>query len=281
MATNPAPAAPSVRQKSPNYPNASLPDAIERVRRVFEGDRAAPLEREVVARHIGYSGISGAADKTIASLMQYGLMERVGKGEIRVSSRALDILHPDTPHQRLDALRAAAFAPPVFKSIRERFPEAIPSNDALRSYLVRLQFFDTAINAVISSYTETCQFLERELANGSGGQQSEPSKESRPDAKSEGGMFEDSGDLGTGDVGKGRQSPPASMAQTAVFPLIGGTEVKLTFPTDLNALEFEELEGYLLMFLKNRKRQFAAAAQNTFDQAAAAIIKTPERKGEG
>jgi hypothetical protein len=156
------------RQRSPNYPNLSLPDAIARVRRVFDQDRRAPLDREVIAKHMGYSGISGAADKTIGSIMQYGLLERVGKGEVRVSQNAVDIFHPETPEQRRAALHAAAMMPPLFRSLRERF-QGIPSADALRSYLMRQNFLDRAISPVISAYTETCQFLEQENAWESGG----------------------------------------------------------------------------------------------------------------
>lgn len=156
------------RQRSPNYPNLSLPDAIARVRRVFDQDRRAPLDREVIAKHMGYSGISGAADKTIGSIMQYGLLERVGKGEVRVSQNAVDIFHPENAEQRRAALHAAAMMPPLFRSLRERF-QGIPSADALRSYLMRQNFLDRAINPVISAYTETCQFLEQENAWESGG----------------------------------------------------------------------------------------------------------------
>lgn len=159
----------TTRQRSPNYPNLSLPDAVARVRRVFDQDRRAPLDREVVAKHMGYSGLSGASDKTIGSIMQYGLLERVGKGEIRVAQLAVDIFHPDSPLDRSKAISQAALTPPLFRALRERFPQGIPSADALRSYLVRQNFLDRAISPVISAYTETCQFLEQENAWESGG----------------------------------------------------------------------------------------------------------------
>ena len=62
-------------QRSPNYPNISLPDAIARARKAYDLDRDAPLDREVAAKHIGYSGRSGASDKGIGSIAQYGLFE--------------------------------------------------------------------------------------------------------------------------------------------------------------------------------------------------------------
>jgi hypothetical protein len=168
----------TTRQRSPNYPNLSLPDAIARVRRVFDADRRAPLDRSVVAKHMGYSGISGAADKTIGSIMQYGLLERVGKGEVRVSQTAVDIFHPENVDQRRAAIATAALMPPLFRSLREKVPQYIPSSDALRSYLMRQNFLDRAISPVISAYTETCQFLEQENAWGSAGAPEDVGRES-------------------------------------------------------------------------------------------------------
>jgi hypothetical protein len=159
----------TIRPRSPNYPNISLSDAIARVRRVFDQDRQNPLERSVVARHMGYSGISGASDKLIGSIMQFGLLERVAKGEIRVSQLAVDIFHPDRPDDRRRAIATAALMPPAFRALRERFGNQLPSTEALRSYLVRQNFLDRAIPPLVSAYSETCQLLEQENAFESGG----------------------------------------------------------------------------------------------------------------
>lgn len=159
----------TTRPRSPNYPNVSLPDAIARVRRVFERDRQGPIEREVVARHMGYSGLSGASDKVIGSIMQYGLLERVAKGEMRVSKLAVDIFHPDRAEDRRRAIALAGMAPPVFRALRERFGNKMPSKEALASYLVRQNFLNRAIPPLVSAYSETSEFLEQENAFESGG----------------------------------------------------------------------------------------------------------------
>lgn len=151
------------RGRSPGYPNLSLPEAIGRVRKVFEADRRNPIEREIVAKHIGYSGLSGAADKAIASLMHYDLLERVGKGEIRVSQLAVDILHPETDAERKAAVYKAAFAPEIFQTLHAKFPDRF-SAEAVRSFLMRSNYLDRAIEPVVSAYTETCQYLEQEGA---------------------------------------------------------------------------------------------------------------------
>ncbi len=166
------------RVQSPGYPNVALPKAINIVRKIFEADRRNPIDREVAARHIGYAGLSGASDKTLASLAHYGLTEKTGKGEIRVSQLAVDILHPNKPQDRSDALLEAAFKPQVFKDIRARFSGDTVSEAALKSYLIRENFLDRAVGPVIQAYMETTRFLEHEKVSISAGQKSLPSEES-------------------------------------------------------------------------------------------------------
>lgn len=153
------------RQRSPSYPNISLPDAIARVRKVFDQDRQAPLDRNVVAKHIGYNGTSGAADKTIGSLRQYGLLEKAAKGELKVTQLAVDIFHPLDSKQKRRALMEAAYTPEVFRELSERFGVCVvPSEEAAKSYLVRQQYLDRAIGPIVAAYADTCQFLKQEGA---------------------------------------------------------------------------------------------------------------------
>lgn len=165
------------RVRSPSYPSYSLEDAIENTNKIFAADRTNPVDREVVAKHLGYNGLNGAADKSLATLMQYGLTEKVAKGEIRVSQTAIDILYPDTPQQKNDALIKSAYSPPLFKTLSERFDGA-PSQEALKAYLLRESFNDRAIGPIITAYTKTCAFLERENATESGGMGSQEVEES-------------------------------------------------------------------------------------------------------
>lgn len=158
------------RSNSPGYPNTSLPKAISAVRKIFDADRRNPIDRVTAAKHIGYAGQSGASDKALASLAHYGLTEKTGKGEIRVSQLALDIIHPDpsNPQSEKRALVHAALTPQIFKDLRARFPDHV-SEDSLKSYLIREGFQNVAINPVTSAYFDTFRFLEQSKAFESGG----------------------------------------------------------------------------------------------------------------
>src|SRR4051794_18574026 len=150
------------RIQSPGYPNISLSKAIARVRTIHSADRRNPIDREVAAKHMGYSGQSGASDKMLASLAHYGLLEKAGKGQTRVSQLAVDILHPETSADRRKALREAAYSPNIFAEIRDRFTDGNPSEHALRSWLTRENFLDNAIGPVVEAYIENCRYLEQE-----------------------------------------------------------------------------------------------------------------------
>ncbi|MFM5954374.1 MAG: hypothetical protein ACKOPE_08750 [Novosphingobium sp.] len=159
------------RSHSPGYPNFPLPKAIELIRKIYSADRRNPIDRVVAAKHCGYTGLSGAADKVLGSLAHYDLLERAGKGQARVTQTAVDILHPDPlhPEQRKQALQRAAFSPSIFEAIRTNFSDGLPSEAALKSWLMREEFLDRAISPVTKAYLETCLYLEQEKAIESGG----------------------------------------------------------------------------------------------------------------
>jgi hypothetical protein len=97
--------------------------------------------------------------------MQYGILEKVAKGEVRITQRTIDILHPDHPSQRAEAIKSAADSPTLFRTLDERFPDAIPSTETLRSYLTRENFNARAIGPIVAAYTKTRAFVAKECAN--------------------------------------------------------------------------------------------------------------------
>lgn len=159
------------RAKSPKYPNYPLKEALVHADAVFDAVRRNPVDRETVAKYMGYSGLSGAADKSLSTMMQYNLLEKIGKGEIRVSQTAVDALHPDpkNPNSRTLALSALAFSPPLFALLKERFPDDVFDQLALSSFLARENFTERAVGPAIKAYTETIGFLKQEGACDSGG----------------------------------------------------------------------------------------------------------------
>ncbi|MDF2383475.1 hypothetical protein JMG10_18490 [Nostoc ellipsosporum NOK] len=129
--------------------------------------RQSPVDRAAAVKLIGYSSLSGPASKALAAQASYGLVERAGKGEMRVTARARAILHPDNLDERRRNLIAAAFEPNLFQELRARWPDMIPPEDGIVTYLHRQGFNQTAIRPAMKAYRDTLLFLEQEGANDS------------------------------------------------------------------------------------------------------------------
>ena len=98
--------------------------------------------------------------KVLAALIQFGLLEKTGKGDVKVTQRAVEILHGIDPADRNEAMLEAAFSPQLFQDIHNRFTDGIPSEGVIRSYLIQQDFMDAAIGPAISAFMETYRSVE-------------------------------------------------------------------------------------------------------------------------
>jgi len=153
------------RTRSPNYPSVSLRQAIGFVAELHKKNRTNVIDRESAARDIGYSGLTGRSIKLLGAMAQFGLVARAGKGDLKVTQTAVDILHGLDEDTKIAALRKAGAAPTLFKEIYDRFPDGIPSENVIRSYLVQKGYGDAALAPAIKSFTETNHFLEEVTAS--------------------------------------------------------------------------------------------------------------------
>ena len=155
--------------RSPSYPNTALPAAIEQVRKIEAQYRLSPVDREVAAKVLGYSGLNGPSNKALAALAHYGLVERAGKGEMRVTARAQALLHPDNEEERRQQLREAALAPKLFRELQDRWPNMIPPEEGVVSHLSRKGFNQNSLRPAARAFINTLLFLEQAGASESHG----------------------------------------------------------------------------------------------------------------
>lgn len=147
------------RVRSPRYPSISLGEAEELARKAYGSDGMNAMDREVAVKHMGYSSLNGASAQALASLKQYGLISEAGKGMVRLTDLALDVIEPQSESAKRDALRQMAFRPDLFAGLRERFPGTVPSESNLRAHLVRQQFTQAAIRNIVPAYLGTCEYV--------------------------------------------------------------------------------------------------------------------------
>lgn len=168
------------RMRSPNYPAVSLPQAIDLITKLHSKNRTNAVDRETAAKDLGYSGLTGRTLKLIAALAQYNLLEKSGKGNVKVSKTAVNILHGLDEQTKNDARREAGRSPALFQRIFARFDDGIPSENAIKSYLIQEGFTDTAIEPVLKSFVETNSYLAQSDASESYGEADTDEQESPP-----------------------------------------------------------------------------------------------------
>lgn len=167
--------------RSPSYPSMSLERAIQAVRKIEDKYRSSPVDRTDGAKLIGFSSLSGPANQALSALTSYGLVERAGKGEMRVTPRAKAILHPNHDAEKKQALLAAALEPQLYRDLRERFSDvALPPEDGVVSYLNRQNFNANAIRPAAKAFLDTLSYLEEAGANDSHGANGHGARESKP-----------------------------------------------------------------------------------------------------
>jgi hypothetical protein len=147
------------RHRSPNYPQFSLREALDKVRKVYEAEHTHPAAKEVIVQDLGYSGLNGASAVAIGSLNRYGLLEQAGEG-LRVSDAAvaaLELSKGDPTHD--SALRSLALTPTLFAELNRQFGNRLPSETSLRHSLIKQGFLPKAAEDVIRIYRDNLELV--------------------------------------------------------------------------------------------------------------------------
>jgi hypothetical protein len=168
------------RVRSPNYPAMSLVEAVQQIQKLSGKIGQHPAPRDAIATSMGYSGLHGASATAISALSKYGLLERVGE-DYKLSERAMKIIAPHNPSEKLRALQEAANEPALFAELIEHFNGEVPTDDVLRPYLIRKGFAQAAVPGVIAAYRDTMELVTRE-----GGAYSSSEADVTPKAKATG-----------------------------------------------------------------------------------------------
>lgn len=149
--------------RSPNYPYIALPEALDRITKLYKEEHRQAAPWGVAATHWSYSPTSSSMDKVVGALNAYGLIDTEGSGDdrkLKLSSRALDIVEDQREEsaERDRAIQDAALSPPVHRSLRDKFGHRLPSDGTISTYLVReLGFNPKSVDAVIANYRSTIE----------------------------------------------------------------------------------------------------------------------------
>ena len=149
----------ATRMRSPNYPSISLQEAIERVNKIYLKTQKHQTDPGVIATLLGYGSLNGGSQTAISNLKKYGLLDEVGK-KLKVSQRAISILFdPKDSAEYANAIREAALSPSLFLDMHTQYGTEPPSDEILKSFLIKRGFSHTAVDAPIRSYRETMELV--------------------------------------------------------------------------------------------------------------------------
>ena len=173
------------RMRSPNFPGLSLEDAVSFVKIIWDRNRRAPIMREAAAKDLGYTGLTGRSLKVLGALNQYDLIENMSKGHMRVTKTAEDILIGYPEDVKKEAVSKAGRAPSLFWDIYEKFEGTVPSDNAVRSFLLQKGFTNEGVEKAIKSFLDTNRYVEIYGVSESYGNATESAAESSPDSSSQ------------------------------------------------------------------------------------------------
>jgi hypothetical protein len=237
------------RVRSPNYPAVSLTEAIERARKVYEKEHTHKAAPEVVAKALGYSGLNGASLSLISALKKFGLLEEVGK-DLKISHAALTILvDPKDSAERAKLIRQAAFAPALFSELQGQYGDTVPSDENLRSYLLKRGFAPSAVDSPIRSYRETIALVS-DLPK----EDNEPLTEDHQEAQMQSTSERVAQDVGRpAGMAEPRTDVPVAGIRRDVFSLDEG-RVILEWPEKMSADSYNDFQSWVEIQLRKIKR---------------------------
>ncbi len=125
------------KNRSPNYPYLSLPDAINKTCVLLEKDKLNPTSPEVIVGHLGYANLNGTSRRVLAAMKDYGLIEDVGNRRFKVSNLGYRLCKNNgSPEEMNNLLKEAARKPYFFNFLIDEYKGDLPSPETLEDYLV-------------------------------------------------------------------------------------------------------------------------------------------------
>ena len=255
------------RKRSPRYPSIPLEEAVALARKIHAKDGMHVVEREVAVRHMGYTTLNGASATVLGALGHYGLTEGAGKNQVRLTRRALDILHPEEPEQRISAIEAAAGEPRIFNDIQGRFPDRVPSEDTLKAYLMREGFTPRALDSLAAAYVRTREYVEAECEDERHGGPGQEAAESQGNPHlAEVPMEVESSPGRAMPVRQTAMPTPAPDEWRESVELESGI-VSISLPRELTTEDYEDYKEWIAFVHKRLERRLKAAGVTIGDDA--------------
>ncbi|MEQ8769987.1 MAG: hypothetical protein RIB60_05710 [Phycisphaerales bacterium] len=144
--------------RSKAYPTADLAACVEHAQQIWDEHERKQLTLEEATQALGYKGVSGPSRSKISAMKQYGLLDEGAGNAVKLSKRAIDILHkPAGDPARAAALRDAVHDVEIFKRLLASHADA--SVGAVSSHLLTEDgFTKVGADRAAKSFLESIKF---------------------------------------------------------------------------------------------------------------------------
>jgi hypothetical protein len=214
------------KHRSPNCPQITFAEAIEKGRKVYDKEHTHPAAKQVVAGDLGYSGMNGRSLSLIGALRQYGILEGSGDA-LRVTKDAVAYFEMDDGPEKQQAIQNMLFAPALFAELWELSKDKLPSDGNLRHQLIGKGFLPKSADEVIATFRANLALagkVESAYDEGEKEKPLMPPETLTPPAQ---------------------QKPPLGGVQPYAFPLAPDVRAELTFRGPLAVEHLEVLRAQI------------------------------------
>jgi len=129
-----------------SYPSTHIGVAINLAKRYFDAERKAEAPVAAAISHFGYSETSSGGRQAISTLLQFGLLEDIGRGEdrhVKLTDNALTVLLAEQASEEFSrAIRECVGSPKIYQELFRKWPEALPSDQSISFYLAKDKNFN-------------------------------------------------------------------------------------------------------------------------------------------
>jgi len=209
-------------EKGTQHPSEGLESAIQNLEIVQKAVGFGVAARDTIIQAWGYTAMSCRSARKLGAQGHFGLLEKTGKGSLKISDLGKRILVPTNEDERRLAIAEAANRPSLYKKLIEKYKEnALPG--LLQNLLIREHgvFPGSAANAA-RAFRETVEFAGL-LRNGV--LYSEPTKQDKPDSGPA------SGTVGTNNSAMRSTASADAQSETPTSNVRAGTQ-RYTIPLD-------------------------------------------------
>jgi hypothetical protein len=148
------------RHRSPNFPTASLADAVDRTKRFVTANGKAGAMPAMATKLIGFASAHGQAYSVLSALKKFGLLEEKD-GRVAPTQRAMEIVSlPDSDPRRLKAIKDAAVAPAIYAELIDLYKDTnLPNDETLAGELIAYKGFNpNSVTEFLKAFRETLDF---------------------------------------------------------------------------------------------------------------------------